>query len=69
MSVPLESELGALDAIVGQLGFDATQSMLDVYFVDLTSLVTLLKISAMKKVDLTSFVTLLKTSAMRNMLS
>ena len=56
-SVPLESEPGAFDAIVGQLSFDATQLMLDVYFLDLTSLVALSKISAMKKVCLTAFVT------------
>ena len=56
-SVPLESELGVLDAIVGQLGFDATQLMLDVYFLDLTSLVALSKISAMNKVCLTTFAT------------
>ena len=56
-SVPFESELGALDAIVGQLGFDATQLMLDVCFLDLTSLVEQSKISAMKKVCLTAFAT------------
>ena len=56
-SVPFESELGALDAIVGQLGLDATQLMLDVCFLDLTSLVEQSKISAMKKVCLNAFAT------------